>query len=125
MTELSWADVGFMVAGYSDRAGSRLDEYDESMRAQALESDLVMGFALFLLINILDTNRRAAVCGDQAAGEPAEGRLVEDMLREWSRSSSAIMPRIGAMEAAGHSVKWSEWFRRAYREAQAMLTPDA
>jgi hypothetical protein len=124
MADLTLEELGPMLAEYADRVKSWKADHDAAMKCRDLESDVVMGVALLLAIDVIDMNWRTEVFGGKADHDAAEEQAIETMYREWSRLSSPVLSRIEQMEAEGYQVKWSDQFRRTHRDARGVVTPD-
>src|SRR4051794_23634841 len=123
MAELEQEEIGLLLDAFSDKAESWKAEHAEAMRCSDLEDALVFGIAVHFAISTVDLNWHDAVFSGRAEFSRAEELEIENFYRAWIRNAEFFASRLDQMESAGYSVKRSDLFRRAYREAIATQTP--
>lgn len=125
MASLCQEEVGQLLEAFSDKAESWKAEHASAMRCRDLDDALVFGVSLHFAISNIDANWHEAVFSDRAAYDVSEEQAIARFYREWLREAEYFLARLEEMETEGYQVKWSEQFRRAYREVKGIQTPDS
>ncbi len=118
-------EVKQLLAHLARRTETWKTDHDGAMLCRDAEATAALAIAVFLAIDVIDMNRRAAVLAGREPFDPAEDDIIEGLYREWTDSAGHVAAMIDAAEADGFDVNFSEPFRRANREAQAMFVPDS
>jgi hypothetical protein len=117
--------VGELLNDYAVRAEDWKVAADEPGDTRELEKTLLLGISLFINIDMIDCNWRNDLFANSAKYEPSQEQEIEGFYRRWLQPAGQILSKIAIAERSGCEVKWADQFRRACREAQALLTSDS
>jgi hypothetical protein len=111
---------GALVEDFSSQA----ETLPTNSEADQLRPVLTLGVSLAFHIDYIDATWRKAVLGGIDEYDPAQEGQILGFHRAWLRGAEKIVPRLDRLEARNIKFEWSEPFRRLYREAKALMTPD-